>query len=255
MFFTDSGKVFKIPVYEIPEGQRVTQGRGLMNFLEISPQDKVLSLIPLGKKDSKINYLVMITKNGIIKKTPLKDFENVRKRGLIAITLKKGDLLKSVKKTTGEYEIILVTKDGQSIRFKEKDIRPMGRQSAGIKGIRLQKEDEVIGMDVIDPTKTKGQNQLLILTETGFGKRADLKDYRLQKKGGAGIKTAKITTKTGKLVASKVLSDEEDLILISRKGQVIRTKIATIPKLSRSTQGVRIIKLGDNDEVASIISI
>lgn len=255
LFFTDSGKVFKIPVYEIPEGQRVTQGRGLMNFLEISPQDKVLSLIPLGKKDSKINYLVMITKNGIIKKTPLKDFENVRKRGLIAITLKKGDLLKSVKKTTGEYEIILVTKDGQSIRFKEKDIRPMGRQSAGIKGIRLQKEDEVIGMDVIDPTKTKGQNQLLILTETGFGKRADLKDYRLQKKGGAGIKTAKITTKTGKLVASKVLSDEEDLILISRKGQVIRTKIATIPKLSRSTQGVRIIKLGDNDEVASIISI
>jgi DNA gyrase subunit A len=197
----------------------------------------------------------MVTRDGIIKKTDLSQFENIRKSGLIAITLKKGDILNSVRKTTGEDEMILATKKGQAIRFKEKDIRSMGRGAAGIKGVRLQKGDEVVGMSVIKNIKEKDQkpekSYLLVVMENGFGKRTDLKEYKLQGRGGSGIKTVKLTPKTGNLVASKVLTDEEDLIIISRKGQVIRTEIKTIPILSRSTQGVRIMKLEDDDKVAS----
>ncbi len=262
MFFTDSGKVFRTPVYEIPEGQRVARGRGLLNFLEISPQEKVLSVFPIGKEDIDlgIKYLVMATRDGIIKKTSLKEFENVRKSGLIAITLKKGDILKKVCKSTGNDEIILVTKKGISIRFPEKQIREMGRPASGVKGINLKKGDEIIGMDIvqkistsdkIDQTK-KQQNHLLVVTENGYGKRTDLKEYRSQGRGGAGIKTANITPKTGNLTASFALDgQEEDLIVISQKGQVIRTAINQIAKLSRSTQGVRIMRLTEGDKVAS----
>ncbi|MDI6591601.1 MAG: DNA gyrase subunit A [Patescibacteria group bacterium] len=259
LFFTDSGKVFKIPVYEIPEGTRMARGRGLLNFLEISPQEKVLSLFPLGKEDIDlgINYLVMVTENGVIKKTSLNEFKNVRRSGLIAISLKKGDLLKKVSKTTGQDQVILVTKKGQAIRFLEKEIREMGRGAAGVKGIRLKKEDKVIGMDIIkiQNSKFKIQNYLLVVTENGFGKRTDLKEYRLQSRGGFGIKTAKVTPKTGDLIASKVLTGEEDLIVISQKGQVIRIKISSIPRLGRSTQGVRIMKLAEGDKVASATCI
>jgi len=266
LFFTDSGKVFRTPVYEIPEAGRLAKGRGLLNFLEISPEEKVLSLIPLGKKDE-TKYLVMVTKNGIIKKTAISEFENVRRSGLIAILLKEEDSLKEVRKTGGEDEIILVTKNGQAIRFKEKDIRPMGRSAAGVKGIRLGKgpastrvergEDEVIGMDIVKPItyNLKPKTYLLVVTENGYGKRTDLKEYRLQKRGGVGIKTAKVISKTGALVASKVLTEEEDLIVISRRGQVIRTKISQISKLSRATQGVRIMKLEEGDKVASATCI
>jgi len=209
----------------------------------------------------------MVTKNGIIKKTAISEFENVRRSGLIAILLKEGDLLKKVRKTGGEDEIILVTKNAKSIRFKEKDIRPMGRSAAGVKGIRLGKGDEIIGMDIIKNPKSqipnpkqKEKNYLLILTENGYGKRTDLREYRLQKRGGAGIKTAKMTQKTGNLVTSKVLTAlreqaPEDLIVISQKGQVIRTKISQISKLSRATQGVRIMKLEEGDKVASATCI
>ena len=257
LFFLDSGKVFKIPVYEIPEGTRVQKGRGLLNFLEISAQEKVLSLFPLGKKDEElgIKYLVIVTKDGIIKKTPLAEFENVRRSGLIAITLKKGDLLRAVQKTTGDEEIILVTKKGQAIRFREKEIRPMGRIASGVRGIRLKKGDEVVEMDVIQNWKSKEKSYLLVVTENGYGKRTDLKEYRLQGRGGAGIKTAKVTPKTGDLVASKTLTLEEDLIVISQKGQVIRTEIKSIPVLSRTTQGVRIMKLDEGDKVASATCI
>lgn len=254
-FFTDSGKVFRTLVYEIPEGNRVARGRGLLNFLEISPQEKILSLITLSKidQDLKIRYLVMITENGIIKKTSLTEFENVRRTGLLAITLKRGDLLKSVKKTIGDDEIILVTKKGQIIRFKEKEIRPMGRQASGIKGIRLKRGDKVIGMDVIKSQSLNLKFQILIITEQGYGKRTDLKEYRLQSRGGSGIKTAKITSKTGEIVNLHLLTgQEEDLIVISQKGQVIRTKISQIPKLSRATQGVKIMKLEKEDKIASI---
>ncbi|PIR72818.1 MAG: DNA gyrase subunit A [Candidatus Nealsonbacteria bacterium CG10_big_fil_rev_8_21_14_0_10_36_23] len=275
LFFTDSGKVFRTPVYEIPEGQRVARGRGLLNFLEISSEEKVLNLLPLGKEDIKkgIEYLIMVTKDGIIKRTKIEEFENVRKSGLIAITLKKGDLLKQVQKSTGLDEVILTTKKGQAIRFKEKEIREMGRGAAGVKGIRLKKgpastrvergEDEVMGMDVIQisnlksqNSKLKGKNYLLVVTENGFGKRSDLREYRLQGRGGTGIKTAKITPKTGEMIASMILTgEEEDLIVISQKGQVIRTKISSIPMLSRATQGVRIMKLEEGDRVASATCI
>ena len=258
LFFTDSGKVFRTPVYEIPEGQRVTRGRGLLNFLEISPQEKVLSLFPLGKEDIDlgIKYLVMVTEGGIIKKTAIIEFENVRKSGLIAITLKKNDLLERVRKSTGKDEVILVTKKGISIRFKEKEIREMGRPAAGVKGIRLKKGDKVIGMDIIFPQALKEKQYLLVVTEKGFGKQTDLKEYRLQGRGGSGIKTANITPKTGDLVAAKVLTgEEEDLIVISQKGQVIRTKISQIAKLSRSTQGVRLMRLEEGDKIASAACI
>ena len=283
LFFTDSGKVFRTPVYEIPEAGRVTKGRGLLNFLEISPQEKVLSLIPLAKNEE-TKYLVMVTKNGIIKKTAISEFENVRRSGLIAILLKEGDLLRKISETGGEDEIILVTKNGKSIKFKEKDIRSMGRSAAGVKGIKLGKEDEVIGMDVIQNQKSKTElpkeakvkmrtkfsspvksqksekQYLLVVTENGYGKRTDLKEYRLQKRGGTGIKTAKIIQKTGNLISSKVLTAlreqaPEDLIVISQKGQVIRIKISQISRLSRATQGVRIMKLEAGDKVASATCI
>ena len=252
LFFTDSGKVFRTQVYEIPEGVRVAKGRGLLNFLEISSQEKVLSLQTLGKEDKEQGkkYLVMATKDGIIKKTALDEFENVRRSGLIAITLKRGDLLRKVVKTTGQDEIILVTKKGQSIRFKEKDIRPMGRQASGIRGIRLKKNDEVIGTDVA------GGKDLLVVTENGYGKRTDLKEYKAQGRGGSGIKTAQIALKTGDLVAAMILTgEEEDLIVISQKGHVIRTKVGLISKLNRATQGVRIMRLEQGDKVASATCI
>ena len=290
-FFTDSGKVFRVPVYEIPEGQRVARGRGLLNFLEISPQDKILCLRTLSERDQEqgIRYLFMATKRGIIKKTPLKDFDNIRKSGLIAISLKKGDELKNVQKTMGQDEIILVSKKGQAIRFKEKEVRPMGRTAAGIKGIRLKKGDEVIALDVIGNIKgeesklssfpfaiaregeetssllpprsarkreQKAKEYLAVITENGFGKRTDIKEYKIQGRGGSGIKTANINLKTGNITAAKILTgQEENLIVISQKGQVIRIKISQISKLSRAAQGVRLMRLEPVDKVASVTCI
>ena len=248
--FTDSGKMFQLPVYEIPEGTRVAKGRGLLNFVEISQQDKVLSLFATGKKDKEqgIKYLVMTTKDGIMKKTALEEFKNVRKSGLIAISLKKGDELRSVQKTTGEDEMILTTRKGQSIRFQEKVVRAMGRGASGIKAMRLKKGDDVVGAEVI----RKNSTHLLVLTENGYGKRTDVKEYRSQSRGGSGVKTVNVTAKTGNLVHAKILiGSEEDLIVISMKGQVIRTGIDAIPKLSRVTQGVRMMRLETGDKVVS----
>jgi len=262
MFFTDSGKVFQTQVYEIPEGTRVARGRGLMNFLEMSNDEKVLSLVPTKKEEAgKFKYLVMVTKNGRIKKTLLTEFENVRKSGIIAIKLEKGDLLKKVVKTTGEDDVILTTKNGIAIRFKEKDIRPMGRSAAGVKGIRIKKGDEVVGMDVIDKnppidekTKKPAKQYLLVVMDNGYGKRTEISQYKVQGRGGSGIKTAKITSKTGSIIlASKLedVADEEDLIVISQHGQVIRTSVKSISVLGRDTQGVRIMRLDEGDKVAS----
>ncbi len=256
LFFTDLGRVFKIKAYEIPEETRVTRGRGLMNFLEISLEEKVLSLMSFGKQDKGlgISYLVMITKNGIIKKTNIREFAKVRRSGLIAINLRKGDVLKKVLKSAGKDEIILVSKKGKAIRFKEQEIRSMARVSAGVRGIRLKKDDAVIGADIIKNEKIKSKNQkhLMVIMENGFGKRTILKQFRIQGRGGTGVKAGKISKKTGDLTASKVLSGkEEDLIAISQKGQVIRTKIDSISILGRATQGVKIMRL-DNDKVASI---
>jgi len=256
LFFTDSGKVFQTQLYEIPEGTRVARGRGLLNFLEVSTEEKVLEMLPITKEETgKIKYLVMVTKNGKIKKTDLEDFKNVRRSGIIAIKLQKGDLLKKVVKTTGEDEIILTTKKGIAIRFKEKNIRPMGRTAAGVKGINLKKGDEVIGMDIIQKTENKEQKTkkyLLAVMDNGYGKRTDVNQYRVQGRGGSGIKTAQITAKTGELIFTKILSgEEEDLIVISQKGQVIRTNVNSISILGRATQGVRIMRLDEGDKVAS----
>jgi len=256
-FFTDSGKVFRTVVYEIPEGSRVARGRGLLNFLELSSDEKALSLLTFGKQDADLGIkdLVMVTQNGIIKRTKLEAFKNVRKSGLIAINLRKDDLLKKVVKTTSKNDIILVTRKGMSIRFKEQDIREMGRPASGVKGINLKKEDKVVGMDVIDKDKKETQ-YLLVVMENGYGKRTNLKEYKIQGRGGTGIKTANLSGKTGKIVFSKIVTEnEEDLIVISQKGQVIRTKISSIAKISRSTQGVRIMKLGEGDKVASAACI
>ncbi len=255
LFFTDSGKVFRVPAYEIPEATRVARGRGIFNFLEISSQEKVLSVIPLNKEDAEngIKYLVMGTEQGVAKKTPLTDFNNIRRSGLIAINLRKGDLLKNVCKTTGNDDIMMVTKKGQSIRFKEKDVREMGRTASGIRGIRLKKDDKVVGMDVIKNDK-ETEEFILVVTENGFGKKTILNEYRVQQRGGSGIKALNVTDKTGNLAVSKVLfGDEEDLIVISRKGHVIKSKISLVPKLSRTTQGVRLMRLAAQDKVASAI--
>ena len=263
LFFTDSGKVFKTKVYEIEEGTRTAKGKNLLNFLEISPQERVLDIMPLAKEEKDVKYFVMATKKGIIKKTAVSEFENVRKTGLIAIKLKQKDLLEKVAKSTGQDQIILVTKKGQAIRFEEKDIRPMGRGAVGVRGIRLQKGDEVIGMEILKSKiksqkskRRKRENYLLVITENGYGKRTALSEYRLQKRGGRGIKTAKITEKTGHLVATKILEGTEKyLILISQKGQVIKTQISGISKMGRATQGVRIMRLAEGDKVASIACI
>lgn len=255
LFFTDSGKVFRIPTYEIPEATRVARGRGISNFLEITSQERVLSVIPLNKEDldNGIKYLVMGTEQGVIKKTPLTEFKNIRRSGLIAINLKKGDLLKNVCKTTGDNDIVMVTRKGQSIRFREKDVREMGRTASGCRGIRIKKDDRVVGMDVIKNDKDH-EEFLLVVTENGFGKQTALKEYKVQQRGGSGIKALNVTDKTGDLSVSKVLfGDEEELIVISRKGNVIKSKIGLIPKLSRTTQGVRLMRLAAQDRVASAI--
>jgi DNA gyrase subunit A len=255
LVFTDSGKVFKIPVYEIPKEERQSRGKGIFNFLEISPEDRILSLISIGKRDEKegLKYILFATKNGMIKKTPISEFKNVRRTGLNAISLKKEDLLRECQKSSGEDEIILVTKKGQGIRFKEKEVRPMGRQAAGIRGIKLKKDDEVVGMEVIKKGISKGN--LLFLTENGFGKKTEIKEFRVQKRGGMGIKCAKISQKAGDLVEVKFLSEETDLICISRKGKIFKTKISSIPKQRRQSQGVRIMKLEEGDKIASAICI
>jgi DNA gyrase subunit A len=274
LFFTDSGKVFGLATYEIPKGTRTSKGRALVNFLEIGNGEKILAILPLGKKDEAEGrkYLVMATKNGIVKKTALEKFKNLRSSGLIAINLKKGDLLRKVEKTTGDDEIILITKNGLSIKFKEKEVRPMERNAAGIKGIRLKKDDEVIGMEVIEKSKaclsgrqaksqkparpaagSKVKGYLLVVTENGYGKMTKINYYRLQKRGGTGLKTAKITKKTGNLVAAKILRGSEDLIIVSKKGQIIRIPAKNIPTLSRTTQGVRLMRLAKDDKVASLI--
>ncbi|HNY97900.1 MAG TPA: DNA gyrase C-terminal beta-propeller domain-containing protein, partial [Candidatus Pacearchaeota archaeon] len=225
-------------------------------FLEISANEKVMAVLPIKKEDLKAgtSFLFMITHNGVVKKTATAEFQNIRRSGLIALNLKTGDSLCKVKKTSGDDEIILVTKKGQSVRFKEKDVRPMGRNAAGITGMRLKSGDIVIGMGVIN--KESKQHMLLIVTERGYGKKTDLKEYRLQKRGGSGIKAMNVTPKTGDIATGDIISgEEEDLIVVSGHGQVIRTPLSAVSKLSRTTQGVRLMKLDEGEKASSITFI
>jgi len=268
LFFTNTGRVFQTKAYEIGEGSRVARGQAIVNFLQLAPGERVTALVPTQeslknmKKNNgdalEDNFLVMATKNGIIKKTEINDFANVRRSGLIAITLKKGDELRWAKATSGQDEMILVTTKGQSIHFKEKDVRPMGRSASGVRGILLKRDDELVGMEVIG-AKWKSQNakmELLVVTENGYGKKTDLKQFKVQHRGGSGIKAAQVTSKTGKLVIAEILEpDEQDLIAMSAKGQTIRTSLASVSTLGRATQGVRIMKLEPGDKVASAACI
>ncbi len=252
LFFTDSGKVFRTQAYEIPESTRTAKGQALVNFLQLGTEEKVTEMIAFNQNDN-YRYFLMITEKGIIKKVKLAEFDNVRRSGLIAIKLNKNDKLRWVKPTTGSDEVVITTALGQAIHFKEKDIRSMGRSAAGVRGIRLKKDDKVVGMDVI-LAKQKG-NQLMIITENGYGKRTDLKFYKIQKRGGSGIKTAKITSKTGKIIGANLvnLDDlERDLIITSAKGQIIRIPLESIPTLSRATQGVRVMKPKTGDKVSAM---
>ncbi len=250
-FFTDSGKVFQSKAYEIPVSSRTAKGQAIVNFLQISPGEKITAMISTGK-ESQAKYLFMATKSGTVKKTAIEDFEKVRRSGLIAINLSKGDQLRWIAPTTGHDEVIMTTTEGQAVHFKENDVRPMGRGASGVRGIRLRKSDQVVGMDIVLAGQ-KG-NQLLVFSEKGFGKRSELKSYKIQRRGGSGIKTAKITPKTGRLVSAHVVNTdrlETDLICSSAKGQIIRVPLKSISVLGRATQGVRIMRLNAADIIAA----
>jgi len=272
LFFTNTGRVFQTKAYEIAEASRVARGQAVVNFLELGPKEEINALVALkenlkNRKKGETaksagceeNFLVMMTKNGIIKKTTIEEFSNVRRSGLIAIKLDKDDQLRWVKTSSGQDEIILITAKGQSVRFKEKDVRSMGRAASGVWGIRLKKSDEVVGMDVIKTLakdSKPAKQELLVVMENGYGKKTELKQFKVQRRGGSGIKAAQVTPKTGLIVMAGILiGDEEDIIAISQQGQVIRTSLGSISSLGRATQGVRIMKLDTGDKVASVTSI
>ncbi|MEX2008074.1 MAG: DNA gyrase subunit A [Candidatus Spechtbacterales bacterium] len=256
LFFTNQGRVFQAIAYEIPESTRVGRGKALANFLDLPKEETVSAVIPLdrgkGSDAPQDEFLVMVTEGGIIKKTPLKDFENVRRNGLIALNIKKDDSLRWVGVSSGKDELLLVTRNGQAIHFKESDVRPMGRTAAGVKAIALKGRDAVVGMNIIHP---KTANDVLMVTQNGFGKKTAVALFKVQKRGGSGIKAAKVTDKTGALVSVRMIAEEEELIVISAKGHVIRVGLKNIPKLSRATQGVRVMRLADGDHVASVAAV
>ncbi|KKP65161.1 MAG: gyrase subunit A protein [Candidatus Moranbacteria bacterium GW2011_GWF2_34_56] len=238
LFFTNSGKVFQTKAFEIPESTRTSRGQALVNFLQLSSEEKVTEMVAFNK-DAGFKFFFMATEKGNVKKIKVEEFENVRRSGLIAIGLDKDDKLRWVKLTTGTDEIIMATSGGQAIRFKETDVRAMGRGAGGVRGVRLKKDDRVIGVDAV----FKGQvgNQLMVVSENGYGKRSDLKLYKIQKRGGSGIKTASVTAKTGKLVGGRIVNADEiesDLFVTSTKGQIIRIPLKSISVLGRATQGV-----------------
>ena len=255
LFFTNLGKVYQMKMYDIPEGRRATRGKSIMNFLALSGDEKVNSILALPKDlGTTPTSLMLVTKNGTAKKMASASFKDVRRSGIIAIRLDKDDQLISALVTSKADEIMIATGGGQSIRFKESDVREMGRTAGGVSGIRLSKGDEVIGVDVIKKSTEKGA--FLTMSANGFGKKTDLKEYKVQKRGGSGVKTAKVTPKTGKLIVAKVLSGEEmELIAMSKKGQVIRTPLKDISSLGRQTQGVTIMRLRAGDGIASLACI
>lgn len=251
MFFTNSGKVFQLKAYEIPESSRIAKGAAVQNFIQIGAEEKITELVAREQGDD-TKYLFMATEHGVVKKTKIGEFENVRRSGLIAIKLEKGDVLGWVRSTSGGDDIAMTTEEGQSIRFKETDVRAMGRGAAGVRGIKLGEGDSLVGMDVVK--KGEKDLELLILSEKGFGKRSALKNYKTQKRGGSGIKTMKVTDKTGKLVGGMVTSPanlEDDLILTSENGTIIRIPFQSVPLLSRVTQGVRVMRPQKGDQVGA----
>lgn len=248
LFFTNKGKLYKLRGYEIPEAGRTAKGTAIVNLLSLDPGEKVSAVIPI-QNFAEGKYLLMATKNGLIKKTALKEYDTARKTGLQGITLKDEDELIGVRLTDGEDNVVLVTKNGLCITFDEKDVRPIGRVSQGVIGIRLDEDDEVIGMESVI---VGGKATLLAITENGFGKRTELEEYRVQKRGGRGVITYKITPKTGKLVGVRIATKDDDVMLITDTGTIIRLKVEDISILGRSTQGVTLMRTNDGGKVVSI---
>lgn len=256
LFFSDMGKAYKLKTFEIPEGKRATKGKSIMNFISLTESEKITSILPMPKeaKGAPELSLMMITKNGTGKKVAAKSFHEVRKSGLIAITLDKGDELMSCSFVSKGDDIMVVTADGQSIRFKESDIREMGRNAAGVRAIKLGKDDVVISADAVK--KDAKDAMIFVMSANGYGKKTPLKEYKVQGRGGSGILTAKVTDKTGALMGGKVVTEEhEEVVAMSKKSQVIRVDIKEIPSLGRQTQGVRVMKLRDGDSIASLITL
>lgn len=253
LFFTDKGRVFQTKVYEIPAASRIAKGKIIHNFLDIPPNENISAIISYPQALSN-TFLVMATKSGIIKKTPLKEFSAVRRTGIIAIKLRKNDSLNWVRISSGQAEIFLTSAKGQSIRFSEKQVRSMGRVSAGVIGIKIKSEDALSSMDIIESEKGK-ERKVLVVMDKGFAKQTSLKAYRKQKRGGRGIKTAKITNKTGEIISAHLIDNQSELLIISAKGQILRTNLSSIRLAGRATQGVKIINLKADDKVKGTICL
>nr|WP_236861251.1 DNA gyrase subunit A [Candidatus Nanosynbacter featherlites] len=249
LFFTNKGRVFRLKAYEVPAASLSAKGVAAVNLLQMQPEEKITAIIKHEKNASDAGYLFMATKNGTVKKTPLSDYANIRTNGLIAIKLDDGDELKWIKKTDGESDVIISTSAGQAIRFNEKDARPMGRAARGVRGVRLRPNDRVVGMDIV----TSDDQTLLVISEQGFGKRTRVTNFPSHKRGGVGIKAAIVTAKTGPIISVQTIDPTmTDAILVSQNGQTIRISLKDIKLLGRTTQGVTIMRLGDNDAVSSI---
>lgn len=258
LFFTDAGKVFRCKMYEIPEGRRATKGKSIMNFLSLQSEEKVTSVLAVRPEEWEGNWsLLMVTKHGVVKKSDAQAFKEVRRSGLIAITLKDDDALIAARFVSEKDTIMLVTRHGQSIRSAATDVREMGRTASGVTGMKLGKEDRIVSVAVL-PEKAKGY-EVLAVTEHGYGKTTDANEYKVQKRGGTGIKTAKLTKKTGEIVGGVVLSPEEraegELVIMSQKGQVIKLPLADVPTLGRQTQGVRVMKMRADDAIATVVYV
>lgn len=253
LFFTNRGRVYKLNAYEVPEGKRTSKGTAIVNLLQLNPGEKIARTISFNtdsKENDDLKYLLFATKSGIVKKTPISDFKNINKSGLIAINLKDGDELIGVNRTSGEEDIILVTENGMSIRFNENDVRAMGRTATGVKGITLSKGDQVVSMDLIS-----NGSDLLVVSEKGFGKRTETEEYRPQIRAGKGIKTYNINSKTGKLVGATLVNEDDEIMMINSNGVLIRIRVNEISIFGRVTSGVKLMKTDEEVEVVSIAKL
>ena len=256
MFFTEMGRCYWLKVYQIPEGTRSSKGRAIQNVIQIEPGDKVRAYINVKNLNDKEfvenNFLVMCTKRGIIKKTTLEDYSRPRTNGVKAIVIREDDQLLEVKLTSGNAEIMIATREGRAIRFNEATVRAMGRVSTGVKAVSMEDDNEVVGMIAIEPDS---KEDILVLSENGYGKRTDLEEYRITNRGGKGVKTINITEKTGQLISIKAVTDDNDLMIINRSGLTMRTSVDQIRVAGRATQGVRVINLRDGDAIASVTAV
>lgn len=257
LFFTTRGRVFQLRAYDVPIASRIAKGHALVNFLQLAPNEKVSVILSMADM-SAYNHLVMVTNKGTIKKSKLDDFKNVRASGLIALKLTEDDMLEWVRPSTGKDDIIISTSQGQAIRFNESGLRPIGRTAKGVRGMRLKSTDTVVGMEVISPLLVKKKVlELLVISKNGLGKRTHLSEYKVQGRGGSGVKTMAVTTKTGQIVGMRVINntEENDLLLISTKGQVVRVPLKSVSTLGRATQGVRIMRFKENDDTVAGITL